>query len=48
MYVKNRLEILEDRQSNPLDLRCAIALESISDTLNDIFYKLRDINSNLR
>ncbi len=47
MCVNNRLEILNDRQINSLDLRRIIALESISDILNDIYYKLHDINSNL-
>jgi len=39
-----RLEILEARKSNSLGLRRAIALESISDALDDIYYKLDDIN----
>lgn len=47
MEINNRIKILNDRNSNSVDLRKVIALESISDTLNDIYYKLHDINSNL-
>jgi hypothetical protein len=47
MCVNNRAEIINQRQSNSIDLRRVMALESISDTLNDIYYKLHDINSNL-
>jgi hypothetical protein len=47
MVVKNRFEILEDRQSNSTDERCATALESISDILDGIFGKLQNIDSKL-
>ena len=49
MYLPNnkRLEILEARKNNTLALRKVIALESISDGLDDIYYKLEDINSKL-
>jgi hypothetical protein len=49
MYFTNnhRLEILEARKSNTLGLRKVIALESISDALDDIYCKLDNINSKL-
>jgi len=47
MSVKSRLEILEERQSMPLNERHVAALEAMSDTLNDIFFKLRNMDSKL-
>ena len=45
--VKNKLNSIKKRQENNLDERQVIALESISDNLEDIFFKLHEMNSKM-
>jgi hypothetical protein len=45
--LKNKLNSINKRQENKLDERQVIALESISDNLEDIFFKLQEMNSKM-